>query len=81
MVRDFFWGNTGTGNDINVSFVKWLRKGYWSCLSAAFDIGGATMIAIRGIESGSLRNGDEDSQGNGIIPAMSGIISVQSASL
>ena len=30
------------------------------------------MIAIRGIEFGSLRNGDEDSQGNGIIPAMSG---------
>ena len=53
--------------DIADTFVKWLRKGYWSSLPEAFDIGGATMIAIRGIESGSLRNGDEDSQGNGSI--------------
>ena len=53
--------------DIADTFVKWLRNGYWSSLPEAFDIGGATMIAIRGIESGSLRNGDEDSQGNGSI--------------
>ncbi len=53
--------------DIAKTFAKWYREGYWSSLPDAFDVGGATMIAIRGIESGRLQNGDEDSQGNGSI--------------
>lgn len=49
------------------TFVKWLRKGFWSSLPFAFDVGGATMNAIREIENGSLSNGFEESQGNGSI--------------
>ena len=53
--------------DIADTFLRWYRDGYWSSLPDAFDIGGATHIAMRGIKNGSLRNGTEDSQGNGSI--------------
>ena len=53
--------------DIADTFWNWYREGYWSSLPEAFDIGGATHIAMRGIRSGSLCNGTEDSQGNGSI--------------
>ena len=53
--------------DIADTFLKWYREGYWSSLPEAFDIGGATHAAMRGIRDGSLCNGTEDSQGNGSI--------------
>lgn len=53
--------------DIGRNFVRWLRKGWWSSLEHAFDVGGATAAAIRGIEAGRLKNGNEDTQGNGSI--------------
>lgn len=53
--------------DIANNFVKWHDEGFWSSLNHAFDIGRATMWGIGGIKSGSLKNGSEDSQGNGSI--------------
>ena len=53
--------------DIGRNFVRWYEDGFWSSLSYAFDIGMATHVAVRRIAQGSLRNGDEDSQGNGSI--------------
>jgi len=54
-------------SDIGQNFVKWYRKGFWSSLPYAFDVGGATKSAISKIEHGSLANGEEFSQGNGSI--------------
>lgn len=51
--------------DIAKNFVRWYEDGFCSSLSYAFDVGGATTAAIRGLKRGSLRNGSEDSQGNG----------------
>ncbi len=53
--------------DVGRNFVRWLRKGWWSSLEHAFDVGGATATAVRGIEAGRLKNGGEDTQGNGSI--------------
>ena len=49
------------------NFVRWMREGWWSSLEHAFDVGGATAAAVRGIEAGRLKNGTEDTQGNGSI--------------
>ena len=53
--------------DIADNFVRWLDEGFWSSLSHAFDVGGATRASIGGIRRGSLKNGGKDSQGNGSI--------------
>lgn len=53
--------------DVGRNFVRWMREGWWSSLEEAFDVGGATAAAVRGIEQGRLRNGNEDTQGNGSI--------------
>lgn len=53
--------------DVGRNFVRWLREGWWSSLEHAFDVGGATAAAVRGIEAGRLKNGSEDTQGNGSI--------------
>ena len=54
--------------DIARNFVRWLRKGFWSSLPVAFDIGEATRNGIRAFEAtGSMVNGREDSQGNGSV--------------
>lgn len=53
--------------DIANNFVRWLRKGFWSSLPYAFDVGNATHEAISEIEHGNYRNGQEASQGNGSI--------------
>ena len=53
--------------DIAENFVLWFRKGCFSSLPYAFDVGSATMQAIAGIERGMLKNGTEASQGNGSI--------------
>ena len=53
--------------DIANNFVRWFLKGFWSSLPLAFDVGRATRYAMRGIEGGSLKNGEESSQGNGSI--------------
>lgn len=53
--------------DIAENFVRWFRKGEFSSLSYAFDVGTATRQAIEGIEGGRLKNGTETSQGNGSI--------------
>ena len=53
--------------DIAHNFVRWYRNGFLSSLPYAFDVGHATKVAIRGIEQGHLKNGAEDSQGNGSI--------------
>lgn len=53
--------------DIGNNFVRWYNNGFWSSLPYAFDVGQATHLAVRRIEQGSLRNGDEESQGNGSI--------------
>lgn len=54
--------------DIANNFVRWYRKGFWSSLPHAFDIGHATREACRAIaQGGSLVNGEEHSQGNGSI--------------
>ena len=53
--------------DIAQNFVRWYDDGFWSSLSHSFDVGGATSVAIRKIKQGSLRNGTEESQGNGSI--------------
>ena len=54
--------------DIAQNFVRWLRKGFWSSLPVAFDIGEATRKGIRAFEATeSLVNGEDHSQGNGSI--------------
>ena len=53
--------------DIARNFVRWHDDGFWSSLSHSFDVGYATESAIRQIKQGFLRNGTEDSQGNGSI--------------
>ena len=53
--------------DVGRNFVRWLREGWWSSLEEAFDVGNATAAAVRGIERGRLKNGSEDTQGNGSI--------------
>lgn len=54
--------------DIAGNFVQWFETGKFSSITGhAFDIGGATVSAMRGLKRGSLRNGGESSQGNGSI--------------
>lgn len=53
--------------DVGRNFVRWLREGWWLSLEEAFDVGNATAEAVRGIERGQLKNGNEDTQGNGSI--------------
>ncbi len=53
--------------DVGRNFVRWLREGWWSSLEEAFDVGNATAEAVWGIERGQLKNGNEDTQGNGSI--------------
>jgi ADP-ribosyl-[dinitrogen reductase] hydrolase len=54
--------------DIAGNFVQWFEDGKFSSIPGhAFDIGGATVSAMRGLKRGSLRNGGESSQGNGSI--------------
>ena len=53
--------------DIGNNFVKWYYHGFMSSKDGkAFDIGGATSDACMGIREGSLANGYEGSQGNGL---------------
>ena len=53
--------------DIGNNFVRWYKDGFWSSDNEAFDVGNATDLAIDGIRQGHLKNGTEDSQGNGSI--------------
>ena len=53
--------------DIAGNFIKWYDDGFCSSLDHAFDIGGATICGIAGLKKNKLRNGEEDSQGNGSI--------------
>lgn len=54
--------------DIARNFVRWYDHGFWSSLDYAFDVGTATAMACIEIRKhGTLRNGFEDSQGNGSI--------------
>ena len=54
--------------DIANNFVKWLENGFMSSWEGrAFDVGGATYHAIRGIQQGMLKNGNDSTQGNGSI--------------
>ena len=53
--------------DIAHNFVRWIDEGFWSSADHAFDIGNATWSAVDGIKNGRLKNGTEDSQGNGSI--------------
>ena len=53
--------------DIANNFVRWYKDGFYSSLSYAFDVGGATCFAVEAIAEGSLCNGIESSQGNGSI--------------
>ena len=53
--------------DIGNNFVRWFDEGFWSSLPSAFDIGRATVFAVRQINYGNLKNGDEETQGNGSI--------------
>ena len=53
-------------NDIANNFIRWYEDGFLSSVPGwSFDIGGATDDAIANIKTGSLVNGEEDSQGNG----------------
>ena len=56
-------------HDIGNTFAKWFSEGYLSSVEGrAFDIGGATHAACRGIALGhEYVNGQESSQGNGSI--------------
>lgn len=48
------------------TFVKWRYEGYLSSLPCAFDIGGATSRGLSNyFRDGCLKNGDEETQGNG----------------
>ena len=54
--------------DIGATFVRWYRNGYLSSVDGqAFDVGGATAMAMHGIARGNLVNGSRSSQGNGSI--------------
>ncbi len=53
--------------DIAHNFVRWIDEGFWSSNDHAFDVGNATWSAVYGIKDGHLKNGTEDSQGNGSI--------------
>ena len=53
--------------DIAKNFIRWYDEGFCSSLDYAFDIGSATIMGIQGLKQGKLRNGFEDSQGNGSI--------------
>ena len=53
--------------DIAGNFIKWRDEGFWSSLDYAFDIGAATASGIENIKKGSIKNGTENSQGNGSI--------------
>ncbi len=53
--------------DIANTFVRWYDEGFRSSTSYAFDVGNATASAISGIKRGQLKNGYEESQGNGSI--------------
>ncbi len=54
--------------DIARNFARWFTYGFWSSLPYAFDIGRATANACANIrKSGSLANGEEQSQGNGSV--------------
>ena len=53
--------------DIGNNFVRWHDDGFCSSDDEAFDIGNATEMAIAGISQGQLKNGTEESQGNGSI--------------
>lgn len=54
--------------DVANNFYRWLMKGFWSSKDYAFDVGEATKTAIYDIHfKRSLKNGTEDTQGNGSI--------------
>ena len=53
--------------DIADCFISWYDEGFCSSLDYAFDIGTATAKGILGLKCNRLRNGFEDSQGNGSI--------------
>lgn len=55
--------------DIGKTFVKWILTGYLSSIEVqAFDVGNATYNACDGIAAyGRLKNGHEETQGNGSI--------------
>ena len=53
--------------DIANNFICWYDDGFCSSLDYAFDVGTATVMGIHGLKRGELRNGFEDSQGNGSI--------------
>ena len=53
--------------DIANNFIRWYDEGFCSSLVYAFDVGTATVMGINGLKRGELRNGFEDSQGNGSI--------------
>ena len=53
--------------DIASNFVKWYNSGFMSSMPYAFDVGGATDYAIQCIEKKSMKNGNEQTQGNGSI--------------
>lgn len=54
-------------SDIANNFIRWYDDAFWSSMYYAFDIGRATSSAIYGMKRGDLKNGNEDSQGNGSI--------------
>lgn len=53
--------------DIANNFIRWYDDGFLSSLEYAFDVGTATVMGINQLKRGELRNGFEDSQGNGSI--------------
>ena len=53
--------------DIADCFISWYDEGFCSSLDYAFDIGTATVEGILGLKDNRLRNGFENSQGNGSI--------------
>jgi len=53
--------------DIGDTFVKWVDEGYLSSVDHAFDVGISVYDGVSAIKRGSLKNGREDSQGNGSI--------------
>ena len=54
--------------DIANNFYRWLMNGFWSSKDYSFDVGEATKTAIYDIHfKRSLKNGTEDTQGNGSI--------------
>jgi ADP-ribosyl-[dinitrogen reductase] hydrolase len=55
-------------NDVANNFARWLFEGFWSSKDRAFDVGQATYNAVNAIHyKGSLKNGTEETQGNGSI--------------